>query len=172
MPMARIAADPAPAAKTRGSRAGEKKNCISPRAARAPTGSARPLKKEQKKAERRERIALEAAKQCGRGIIPTVGAPLRFRQMLEAAADVELKLFCYEGDGTVPLRTLLRERFPDGRMPESVALVIGAEGGFSLAEVDAAKNAGFLPVGLGRRILRCETASGFALACLAYEFEL
>ncbi len=128
--------------------------------------------RDQKKLERRSRIALEAAKQCGRGIIPTVGAPLSYPKMLEAAADCELKLFFYEGDGTVSLPELLRREYPMGQIPKSIAIVIGAEGGFSLHETEAAREAGFLLAGLGRRILRCETASGFALACLAYQFEL
>ena len=62
--------------------------------------------------------------------------------MLAESSDAELKLFCYEGDGTVPLRTLLRERYAGKAPPASISLVIGAEGGFSLAEVEKAKEAG------------------------------
>lgn len=125
--------------------------------------------KEERKLERRRRIALEAAKQCGRGVIPEVRGPMSFGQMLGDAAACELKLFFYEGDGTVPLRRLL-----EGveSLPRSIAAIVGAEGGFSLAEVEAAEAAGFCLCGLGKRILRCETASGFALACIAYRFEL
>jgi 16S rRNA (uracil1498-N3)-methyltransferase len=54
----------------------------------------------------------------------------------------------------------------------SVSVVIGSEGGFSLAEVEKAKQAGLITVGLGKRILRTETASSFVLSCLVYEFEL
>lgn len=129
-------------------------------------------KKEQKKLERRMRIAHEAAKQCGRGIIPTVASPLTFREMLKAAEGAELRLFFYEGDGTVPLRELLTGRYQGRDKPESIAVIIGSEGGFSVQETEMAKEAGFDLVGLGKRILRCETAPGFALACLAYQFEL
>ncbi len=129
-------------------------------------------KKEQKKLERRARIALEAAKQCGRGIIPNVKSPISFKNMLVEAAKSELALFFYEGDGTIPLPKLINERYPDGLTPKSISVVIGSEGGFSLSEVEAAKSAGLVSVGLGSRILRCETASGFALACLSYAFEL
>lgn len=125
-------------------------------------------KKEQKKLERRTRIALEAAKQCGRGIIPQISAPLTYREMLASAAESELTLFFYEGDGTISLRELLEGR----ERPESISVIIGSEGGFSLAETEAARTAGFALAGLGRRILRCETAPGFALACIAYAFEL
>lgn len=127
--------------------------------------------KEDKKLERRSRIALEAAKQCGRGIIPAVRAPLTFEKILTDADDCQLKLFFYEGDGTVSLREVLEE-IPSGVLPEKVAAVIGSEGGFSLCEVERAKKAGFVICGLGKRILRCETAPGFVLACLAYRFEL
>ncbi len=130
------------------------------------------VRKEQGKLERRARIALEAAKQCGRGIVPTVSPTLSFKQMLESASKSELRLFFYEGDGTVSMRTLLSEQFEGRDKPQSISVIIGSEGGFSLGEVDAAKEAGFSLVGLGKRILRCETAPGFALACLAYQFEL
>lgn len=129
-------------------------------------------RREEKKLERRKRIALEAAKQCGRGCIPDVTLPMRFRAMLEDAAKSELVLFFYEGDGTVSLRSLLSDKYKEGRIPESISVIIGSEGGFSLAEVEAARAAGFDICGLGKRILRCETAPSFALACLTYNFEL
>ena len=129
-------------------------------------------KKEQKKAERRQRIALEAAKQCGRGIIPEVTQPISFKQMLEDAKTADLALFFYEGDGTLPLPKLLCAYAQQQGRPKTISVVIGSEGGFSLAEVEAAKGQGLRMAGLGRRILRCETAPGFALACLAYQYEL
>ena len=54
----------------------------------------------------------------------------------------------------------------------TVAIIIGSEGGFSLAEAEKICSMGILPVGLGKRILRTETASGFALACLVYALEM
>ena len=123
-----------------------------------------------KKLERWQRIAHEAAKQCGRGIIPQVRRPLSYVQMLREASAASLPLFCYEGDGTASLRTVLSAA--DASRIQSVSLVIGSEGGFSGAEAAAAADAGLCLCGLGRRILRCESASGFALACIAYAFEL
>ncbi|MCI8387241.1 MAG: 16S rRNA (uracil(1498)-N(3))-methyltransferase [Clostridiales bacterium] len=141
-----------------------------------PTGS----DKEAKKLERRQRIALEAAKQCGRGIVPTVRAPINYdaviREIAGNASSGGLGILFYEGDGTKSLRELLCEHYPERRCGEiplrDISIVIGAEGGFSLAEVERAKAAGLSICGLGKRILRCETASGFALACLAFWFEL
>lgn len=129
-------------------------------------------KREEKKLERRRRIALEAAKQCGRGCIPEVSLPMKYRAMLEEAAKSELKLFFYEGDGTVSLRELLESKYAKGSAPESISVIIGSEGGFSLDEVRAASDMGFDICGLGKRILRCETAPSFALACITYNFEL
>lgn len=132
---------------------------------------------EEKKTARRQRIALEAAKQCGRGIVPTVHPAVSFSEMLSRAGSADIPLFCYEGKGTVSLRTCLKEalsRFAEAhpdRVPE-IAIVVGSEGGFSGSEVESARKSGLIPVGLGPRILRTETASGMVLACLIYETEL
>ena len=130
---------------------------------------------EENKLRRRNKIALEAAKQSGRGHVPEVKPTVSFAEMLEGAAACDICLFCYEGDGTRPLKEVLAEKkseFLSLDRELSISLVIGSEGGFSLAEVERAKGAGLIPVGLGKRILRTETAPGFALGCLVYEFEL
>ncbi len=129
---------------------------------------------EARKTERRARIIEEAAKQCGRCAIPDIAPTTAFSAMLDAAAPADLVLFCYEGEGTRPLPAVLREAkmaFPTERAPE-VAVIVGSEGGFSPEEAAAARDRGFAMVGLGRRILRTETASGFVLSCLSYELEL
>ena len=130
---------------------------------------------EPKKTERRRRIALEAAKQCGRGSVPTVHPGISFAEALAAAGSANLRLFCYEGEGTQPLRTVLTAfaaAHPASDSVPRIALMIGSEGGFSPAEAQAARDAGMIPVGLGRRILRTETAAAFVLSCLVYEWEL
>jgi 16S rRNA (uracil1498-N3)-methyltransferase len=133
------------------------------------------IKKEQedKKTERRQRIATEAAKQCGRGCIPTVEPSCSFAEVLQRASHADLPIFCYEGDGTLPLKTLLREpiRALGGKIP-TISIVVGSEGGFSLKEAAMAKDMGFLMAGLGQRILRTETAAAFVLGALVYELEL
>ena len=129
---------------------------------------------EARKTERRARIAEEAAKQSGRGVIPAVSPTVSFSAMLDAAAKADLVLFCYEAEGTRPLRDILEaaERaFPTDRVPQ-IAIVIGPEGGFSPEEAAAASERGFAMTGLGPRILRTETASGFVLASLVYALEL
>lgn len=120
-----------------------------------------------KKAVRWQRIAEEAAKQCGRGIIPEVGELMTFDEALRSAAECDISLFCYEKE-TGSLRAALS----DAPIPTSAAIMIGSEGGFSDSEAAAAESAGMISVGLGKRILRTETASSFALSCLSYAFEM
>ena len=118
---------------------------------------------------RHERIAEEAAKQCGRAILPTVLAPISFTSMLGEAARCALVLFCYEGEGAVSLKAILSEH--EGA-PESIAVIVGSEGGFSPAEAEAARARGFRIANLGARILRCETAPDYVLSAISYHFEL
>ena len=123
-----------------------------------------------KKIVRWQRIALEAAKQCGRGVVPTVGGLLTYKQMLAKASEDGLCCFCYEGEDGRSMKAALREAtLAEG---DVLSVVVGSEGGFSEREAADAKDAGLVPCGLGKRILRCESASGFALACISYEFEL
>ena len=126
-------------------------------------------RKEKRKNERRRRIATEAAKQCRRSLVPEVSAAVSFERAIELAAKSDLCLFCYEGDGTVPLGEILRSC---ETLPKSVSIIIGSEGGFSEAEAARAKEKGAIMTGLGKRILRTETASGFVLACLVMISEL
>ena len=121
-----------------------------------------------KKALRHNKIAESAAKQSGRGIIPNVSEAMSFDEAMKNASQSELFIFCYEGDGTCSLKDILREH----NNAKTVSVVIGSEGGFSLKEVETARNLGAKVAGLGKRILRCETAPTFALSCIAYETEL
>ena len=102
--------------------------------------------------------AAEAAKQAGRAMLPHVALPLNdFAAVCKAFADFDVVLFFYEGGGA-PLREVLHP----GQY-KRVAIVTGSEGGFSVEEAEAAKAAGAVTVGLGPRILRCETAPLAAL---------
>lgn len=121
-----------------------------------------------KKAQRHNKIAESAAKQSGRGIVPVVREAMSFGEALSDAIKADLVILCYEGDGTLSLKQILKENTD----AKSISVIIGAEGGFSLKEVERAKEAGAKIAGLGKRILRCETAPTFALSCIAYETEL
>ena len=120
----------------------------------------------EKKLERLNRIAYEAAKQCGRGIIPKVMPILTYEEMLSQALECDLPLYCYEAEGTLPLGKLLKKDVKE------ISVVVGSEGGFSEREALLAKEKGLLLTGLGPRILRCETAPTFVLSCLSLYYEL
>lgn len=122
----------------------------------------------EKKRLRWQRIAAEAAKQCGRGIIPEVSGLMYFKEAVSQAAQTEFPLFCYEGEVGCSLAQAVR----DCRVPGTVSLMIGSEGGFSVEEAAYAAECGMHSVGLGKRILRTETASSFALACLSFAYEM
>lgn len=120
-------------------------------------------KKEDAKNERYRRIAAEAAKQCGRGILPQVQMPLPdFAAVCAALPGYDLALFFYECGGASLRQILTAQSFRGKR----IAVITGSEGGFSAEEAEAAKAAGAVTVGLGPRILRCETAPLAALTAV------
>lgn len=128
---------------------------------------------EAKKRERRQKISFEAAKQCGRSVIPEIADSVSFENAILEAAESDVALFCYENDGTKPLGEILKEIFQNKReYPQKIAIIIGSEGGFSVKEAEFAKNNGLILTGLGKRILRTETASGFVLSCIVCFSEL
>lgn len=124
--------------------------------------------KAEKQNARLSRIAEEAAKQCGRARLPEVTLPISYKEALAEAAKSELALFCYEGDGTKSLKSVLNEN----KNAKTVSVIIGSEGGFSIEEATAAASAGLTPVNLGPRILRCETAPAYVLSALSFFYEL
>ena len=125
-------------------------------------------KKAAAKAARWQKIADEAAKQCGRRSLMTVAPIVSLAELLQdpayiGAADT-VTVFCYEQEERQSMRTVLR-----GTEARRVTLIVGAEGGFSPAEAAALTAAGGQSVSLGHRILRAETASLTALAVTQYE---
>lgn len=102
-----------------------------------------------KKLERYRKIAAEAAKQCGRGIIPQVGELMTLEQAAKALP--EKSLVFYEGGG----KRLSELVAPED---ESWGVFVDSEGGFSPEEIALLESRGVCPATLGPRILRCETA--------------
>lgn len=109
-------------------------------------------KSAKKKRERWEKIAQEAAKQCGRGILPSVLPLKSFSEALREACAKGPVLFFYEGGGA-SLSAVLKEH--PGKY---LSVFIGPEGGFALEEVEMAQKANVSFSTLGPRILRTETA--------------
>lgn len=120
--------------------------------------------KPEKKLERWQRIAEEAAKQSGRGIIPQVKWAGAFADALNIANQCELKLFMYETGE----REALNEVLGANADAKTAAIVTGPEGGFAPFEAELAKIVGLHVCSMGERILRCETAPVVALTAVMY----
>lgn len=120
-----------------------------------------------KKLVRYNRIALEAAKQCGRGVVPPVLPLLELPQALEQMQRTGCPILFYE-NATAPAKQVIAKARESGKEPE-IAVLIGAEGGFDEDEVALAREHGCHILSLGKRILRCETAPLAALTILMYE---
>jgi 16S rRNA (uracil1498-N3)-methyltransferase len=125
-------------------------------------------KKAAAKVERWNAIAASAAKQSMRMVIPKVHPVLKFQEALEYAGKADVRLMPYEkAEGM----EATRRRLSALRSGESVAVLIGPEGGFEDREAEEAAAQGFSAVSLGRRILRTETAGLTALSILMYLLE-
>ena len=119
----------------------------------------------EKKLERWQRIAEEAAKQSGRGIIPQVRYEADFVAVLNGALHTDLPLFMYETGE----RETIRDAIEHTAQPiASAAIITGPEGGFAEFEADMARKLGMHICSMGERILRCETAPVVALTALMY----
>ncbi|MBA9085166.1 16S rRNA (uracil1498-N3)-methyltransferase [Fontibacillus solani] len=128
-------------------------------------------KKEEKRAARWRKIAKEAAEQAHRSVVPAVDLPLSWKQLLRSLPEYDLVCLCYEKEHGQQLRDVLKP-FVSGLnfgQKYKVLVVVGPEGGFAEAEVTEAEAAGAVSIGLGRRILRTETAAMAALTCIMYE---
>ncbi len=116
----------------------------------------------EKKRQRLQKIAVSAAKQSGRGIIPEVAPMMTWKEALQSMQAQDISVMLYEEEGGV--------RF--GEVPlagmTSIGLFIGSEGGISEEEAAQAVQAGLHRVWLGSRILRCETAPTAAISILMY----
>lgn len=142
-------------------------------------------KKEEKKRERWQAISMSAAKQSGRGIIPEIAKAMSYQEALRDAITRGMVIVPYErAEGMGELKTAIKELLKtlekkeaadghssDKEVPLEVSLFIGPEGGFEEEEIAAAVAAGAVPVSLGKRILRTETAGLTALSILMYEIE-
>ncbi|HEY2987668.1 MAG TPA: 16S rRNA (uracil(1498)-N(3))-methyltransferase [Candidatus Binatia bacterium] len=113
-----------------------------------------------KRGARWQRIALSAAKQSGRTRVPEILGVMNFSDLVQRPWPCDLKLIFWENETVRGLRRLREEK----ARVESLILVIGPEGGFTSDEVAEATGGGFQSVGMGKRILRTETAAVAALS--------
>jgi 16S rRNA (uracil1498-N3)-methyltransferase len=119
------------------------------------------------KMDRWMEIMKSACKQCGRVTLPDLNTPLLFEEMIKDAPDTKtLKILLWEDEDKVDLKRLLTSMSP----APHVFVIVGPEGGFTLNEINLAKDAGFHIVSLGNRILRAETAAVSLLSIIQYEW--
>ena len=120
--------------------------------------------KEDKKTERWQKIAESAAKQSGRGIIPAVERPMKFKDAIEEAVKNGEAIIPYENEKDRGLK-----EFVKNSKAENIGIFIGPEGGFDTKEIEFAVENGVMSVTLGKRILRTETAGIVTSAIVLYE---
>ena len=126
-------------------------------------------KKALKKQTRWQAIAQGAAEQSGRGIVPEVHIPVTYAEALRLAGELDILLIPYEQEEG---RDRTAEVIGNLQPGQSVGVFIGPEGGFEEDEVKQAEEIGAVPVTLGKRILRTETAGLAALSILMYHLEI
>lgn len=125
-------------------------------------------KKQKSKISRWQSIAESAAKQSKRSIIPQVMAVMSLKEAVEYAKEMDVVLVPYELAEDMPKTREIIESIKPG---QRIGFFIGPEGGFDEAEIQEALKAGAVPITLGKRILRTETAGLTVLSILMYQLE-
>ncbi len=125
-----------------------------------------------RKIEKWQTAALEAAKQCGNAFLPEVLPVQNAAAFMESARGYDLKLIASLQPGAKSLKQVLAAfQSAQSRAPKKVLWLVGPEGDFTPAEMSLSRSAGFEPVTLGPLVLRCETAAAYALSILSYELQ-
>ena len=129
-------------------------------------------KKSEKKRERLEKIAKEAAEQSYRNIVPKVYSKLSFQQLLKEAENHDIKIVAFEENAKAGEFNNLATSLQKAEVASSIFVLIGPEGGLTHEEVLELEQAGFIPCSFGPRILRTETAALYFLSAVSYHFEM
>jgi 16S rRNA (uracil1498-N3)-methyltransferase len=119
------------------------------------------------KRDKWQRVAIEAAKQCGQNWLPTVAKPRTPKELFQSGEKYDLMLIASLQPDSRHLKQVLAES--GVKQPANVLILVGPEGDFTPAEVNLAKNAGCRPITLGPIILRSETAAIYCLSVLSHE---
>lgn len=124
--------------------------------------------KEEAKRKRWNSISTSAAKQSKRTVVPAVTKVMGFKEAVSYAEELDIKLIPYELASGMEKTKAVIGNIQKG---QSIGIFIGPEGGFDEAEVEAAREAGAVPITLGKRILRTETAGMTVLSILMFTLE-
>ncbi|WP_332646972.1 16S rRNA (uracil(1498)-N(3))-methyltransferase [Lysinibacillus sp. 54212] len=130
-------------------------------------------KKGDKKTERLQKIAQEAAEQSHRTHVPTIQSPISFKRLLASIPNYDAVFIGDEEDAKQEERTRFADKLKTlyDKESKSILCIFGPEGGISRKESEALVAAGAITMSLGPRILRAETAPLYALSAISYEFE-
>lgn len=124
-------------------------------------------KDKEKKTDRWQKIAIEAAKQSKRGEIPKIHYPITFKEALEHCQINNLNIIAYEKENNTGIKESIMTAKDNNS--KKIGIWIGPEGGFTEKEIHAAKEQGVQAITLGPRILRTETAGFTVLSIVMYE---
>ena len=127
-------------------------------------------KEANKKIDRLQKIAIAAAKQSGRDMVPKVEHPVTVSNLSQTIKEFDLVLLAYEGEQNDTLKTTLKNIKAFEGM--KIGIIIGPEGGIEKEEVDILEKAGAKVITLGKRILRTETAAIMVISNIIYEYEM
>ncbi len=128
-------------------------------------------KKREKNEERLQKIAKEAAEQSHRTVVPSVEVLSQWADLERIACTYTHRFFAYEVEANEKNRQTIADHFQNVYHGDSVLVVFGPEGGISEKEVEWLRTRQFIPISLGPRILRTETAPLYVLSAASYEFE-
>lgn len=123
-------------------------------------------KRRAKKEERWQKIVIGSAKQCLRSTLPQMQSLCSFSQYLSRQKQGTDMLICSLEEDAKPLATVIGDMA--SRQTKAIKILIGPEGDFNDTEYEAAKSAGAIPVSLGERVLRTDTASIYILSIIDY----
>ena len=125
-------------------------------------------KKAKSKTARWQTISEAAAKQSKRRIVPQIHTVMSFKEAVNYAKEMQIKLIPYElAEGMEKTREIITSLKPG----QDIAIFIGPEGGFEESEIQGALENGIMPITLGKRILRTETAGFTILSWIMYQLE-
>ena len=124
----------------------------------------------EKKREKWEAVAIEAAKQCGQNWLPEIHHPQSPKEFFHATPRYDLMLIASLQPDSLHFKKVLAEYLTaNGRKPANALILVGPEGDFTPAEISLAKSHGCRPITLGPIVLRTETAAIYSMSILGYE---
>jgi 16S rRNA (uracil1498-N3)-methyltransferase len=129
-------------------------------------------KKGDKKVERWIKIAKEAAEQSHRAVVPSVWAPVLFRELVSISNEYDICMVAYEEEAKQGEKANFAKALERIQPGQRILIVVGPEGGLTEEEVRLLREHNFITCSLGPRILRTETAPLYALSAVSYYFEL